>query len=170
MAFTPINDTEIEVGKPLKQGLFQKIKDSLDDHEDRIESINAAVSGSRPLELDLLGEYATLSTQERDKVVKLAVSGDITITKVTLLVDKAGVSGTTDIDIQHAVPTGIYSSVLESPLSIPFGAGNEAEAVGSLNSNVDVDNGSIITLTLINAQSEAENLYVRIEFNYRQGQ
>ncbi len=42
MAFNTINDTEIEVGKPTKKSLFQKIKDNFDDHEGRLNAVQVS--------------------------------------------------------------------------------------------------------------------------------
>lgn len=39
MAFTAITNEEIEVGKPVKKSLLRKVKDNLDDHETRINSV-----------------------------------------------------------------------------------------------------------------------------------
>lgn len=42
MAFNSINDTEIEVGKPIKKSILQKVKDNFDDHEGRLNAIQVS--------------------------------------------------------------------------------------------------------------------------------
>lgn len=45
MAFTPITDSQIQVGKPIKKSLWQRVKDNFDDINDRIISLDTS-SGS----------------------------------------------------------------------------------------------------------------------------
>jgi hypothetical protein len=44
MAFEVISSSEIEVGDPLKKELFNKIKNSLDDHESRMNAVETGLS------------------------------------------------------------------------------------------------------------------------------
>lgn len=168
MSFDPIDQTEIEVGKPVKKSLWQKVKDSLDDLDSRITAVDLAVSGTVPIILSIGGEYATLSTEERVHVVKTTINADITITDVTMYIDKAGASGNTQIDVLHATPGGAYVSAMTTKPILASGAGDDSTNAGAINAtNEDVDDGDIITLSLTQAQAEADTVYVRIDYTFR---
>lgn len=175
MAFDAIDSDEIEVGKPIKKSLFTKVKDNFDDLDSRVTAIDQAIAGATPIILSIPGEYATLSTEARVHVVKTTISADIVITAVTLYVDVAGVVGTTTVDVLTATPGGSYSTALTALPSIGFGSGDDATAAGTMvddtsfpaTTGFDVDDGDIITLSITSAQSEAEGLYVRIDYVFR---
>lgn len=169
MPFDSIDPAEIEVGKPIKKSLLQKIKDSLDDHETRITQNNTSLSGSAPIVMALQGEYATTYDGDRAQILSTRVASDITITKISLVCISAGVSGTTEIDIlTNTKAPPAFTSVFTSNPSIGFGSGNGAVAVGALDSgNTNVDAGDVIALTLVSAQAEAKDLYALIEYSYR---
>jgi hypothetical protein len=102
MAFSAISNTVIQVGKALKQELFQKIKDNFDDHETRIASVEGGAS-----KIIIFDEMVVSS-------VKLVVVEGIAYWRApsafTLLDAKVGVhdisalslSGTIEIDIQKS--------------------------------------------------------------------
>lgn len=169
MPFSTIDPAEIEVGKPIKKSLLEKIKDSLDDHESRITSNNSALAGTAPIVMALQGEYATTHDGERVQILTTSVDSDITITRISLVCLDAGISGTTEIDVLTNTKTPpAFTSVFTSNPSVGFGAGNGAVSVGTLDAtNVNVDDGDRIALTLVSAQAEARDLYAIIEYNYR---
>lgn len=170
MAFMSIPSAWVEAGKALKESLFLYIKNNFDDHEARIAGVEAAVEGAAPLTMTVHGKYWLLSTTEKTNVVKALVASDITITAVRLYINKAGTSGTTEVNLLTNTLAGpSYTTIFTTRPSVGFGSGDDAVSTNAIVdvANANVDAGDIIRLDLITSQVEGDGFQVLIEYTYR---
>jgi hypothetical protein len=170
MAFITIPSSAIEVGRAIKKSLFTLIKDNFDDHETRLNLVEAGVEGVLPLVFNVNGNYDLMTTAQKANVVKTVVSADITITDVVLYSNEAGDAGTTEINVLSNTASGpSYTSVLTTNPTVAFGAGDDAASVDQVldAGNVDVDAGDIIKLAIITSQNLPNGLMVRIDYVFR---
>ena len=155
MAFVSITDSEIEVGRPVKKELFQKIKDNLDDHETRIggvESLTTRIGG-------IFGQVIK-NTVTASSISNLAVfdaPGAMQILEAEIAIGELnGVSsGILEIDIvktanQDLDLTGATSIFTTRP-SIDFSTASNFEkstnAVLNSNANLVVNDVLILSIT-----------------------
>ena len=99
MAFTAIPASWLEVGRAIKKSLFTRISDNLDDHETRINGVEAAQEGQAPLQFHVKGVYDSLISADKTNLLKIITRSDIEITDVKLYIDEAGTVGTTEVNM-----------------------------------------------------------------------
>ena len=71
MAFITIPSSAIEVGRAIKKSLFTLIKDNFDDHESRLNLVEAGVEGVLPLVFNVNGNYDLMLTIEIGNIEQL---------------------------------------------------------------------------------------------------
>lgn len=171
MSFTSISSTEVESSKPVTTTVMGKVKDNFDDHEARLQIIESGTGTTYPpLILRVGGNYSVNGAT--NGVVKTTTNFPIQITGVRLLIDQAGSSGTTEVDVQFKRGASAYASILSTKPSVPSSAGNDAlsgSAAGSvaavLNpSNATLQAGDIIRLDMTSVQTNGRGFLVRIDY------
>lgn len=167
MSYTAITSGEIESGKPVREDTLTKIKDNFTDHESRILAVETGASTVYPpIILRVNGFYHATNTQTN--VVRTTCNFNLTITGVRLLIDVAGASGTTEVDVKYKRAAGSWTSVLSTKPTVAFGAGNDAISTNAVldGSNVDLQAGDLIRLDITSSQAiTTKGLTVRIDFN-----
>lgn len=110
MAFSSLNSTLINVGKPIIKSIFQTLKDNQDDLNTRLSAVESAASkivffnGT----VTSAGSYAAVTGLIFHRVT---AGIDLTDAKIAIF-DKGGISsGTLEIDIQKASSPDFTSSV-----------------------------------------------------------
>lgn len=100
MAFELINPTEIEIGKPLKKELILKIKNSLDDHELRL---NSSETGAARI---VVFDMTVLNAASANTLTALSFSEALfpyTLTGCEIrLFEKGSLTGAVEIDIKKS--------------------------------------------------------------------
>ncbi len=165
MSFNPLTSGEIASGEPVSTTTQGKVKENFDDHEERIEALEASVSDFLPLILSVRGPYAAFGA--RDNVIKTTSNSSFTITGVRLLIDIAGSSATTEIDIKRKRGGGSYESIFSTKPSVVYSAGNDAlssNAVLDL-TKVDIEAADILRLDITGVQVGGSGFVVRIDFD-----
>lgn len=166
MAFEEIDAVEIEAGKPTKQELFQKVKNSLDDHEDRLPVLESSINAFLPIDFGLNGNYQILGTMENYAGI-YRITFNLTVTAVRLITRIAGSSGSTEVDVKFKRGAGAWTSILDTLPSVAFSAGNDAI---STNAALNVTNkflqaGDLLRADLTASQGgEPRGLATIIEF------
>jgi hypothetical protein len=150
MAFIEIPPALIEVGKSLKKEIFDAIKSSLDDHENRINSLAV---GSAPIEIFNVTILNASSAASLTGLTfyRAPTSFNISLVQVEIF-EKGGItSGTLAIDIKKGVDLddANLSTVLTSPPVIDF----------STASDFDIETGVLDT----NEQSVAQGEVIRLD-------
>jgi hypothetical protein len=162
--FTALTSTEVASGKPVSATTTQKIKDNFDDHETRIESLEASIINFLPIILGVNGYYAVFNN-----VLKTTANSNLTITGVRILINVAGSTGTTQIDVKRSrasVSSGAYQSIFSTLPSVASAAGNDAlSSNGVLDlTKVDIQAGDILRLDITSAQTKGYGFEVRIDY------
>jgi hypothetical protein len=167
MAYDPLTSGEIAPGEPVKGTTATKIKDNFEDHEDRISDLeNGSNVQYPPIIFTVTGPYHLIPSASLNGLVKTTSNFAFNITGIRLLIDEAGTSGTTEIDIKKSTGGGAYASVLSTRPSVSYTAGDDAVSSNAiLNlSEVDVISGDILRLDLVSSQDGAKTFRVRIDF------
>jgi hypothetical protein len=162
MAFVPITSGEIASGQPVSTTTQTKIKNDLDDHETRLETLEISISSALPITLRVNGFYGVFNS-----VLKTTADGALTITGVRLLIDVAGTAGTTEIDIKKKRGSGSYTSIFTTLPSVAFSAGNDAISTNGIVdlTQVGVQAGDILRLDITSTQTAGLSFLVRIDYN-----
>ncbi len=160
MAYVTITDQEIEVGEPTAKPLFDKIKDNLDDHEDRLGAIEVAATSRPPIDFGVFGIMQAPFAYDGLLIYRTPI--DITATGVRLLQKIAGASGTLTVDIEYKRGGGAWTSILTGPISLTSADGDLALESGVL-AITDFLAGDLFRLNVDSVQADQEDFIAYIE-------
>lgn len=163
MAFEVIPSTDIETGDPVTQELFSKIKNSFDDHEDRVAALEASIQTLAPMNFIARGAFSLASLPLTGQDYRRIYS-NITLTAARLLVPIAGTAGTWDFDIQLKRGGGAFASIFSTRPSVAFGAGDYAVSSNAVLSTVDLLVGDILRFDVQGAQTDSEFASLDLQF------
>lgn len=164
MAYSAFNSSEIAAGQPVKQELWQKVKDNFDDHETRISSLEAGTATTTaPLEFAVLGAHY-LPGPAQTQVAVMRIPFAITLTDVKLFVVDAGSSGTLQVDIQKKSGGGAFATIFSTKPSVAFGAGNLSTSTNAALSVTSVANGDFLRLDLTTVMTGCDEFYVYVYY------
>lgn len=163
MSFVVINSSEIEAGDPVTQELFTKVKDSLDNHETRILSVEAASQSIFPIKFEVISAYASPATTG---VIYERIFQNITLTSGKIFVVDAGVSGTTEIDIKYKRGVGAFTSIFSVAPSVAFGLGDNYLSTNGVLSTTAILSGDILRLDITTGQECSKITHFYINFNF----
>lgn len=179
MAYKPINSSEVLSGEPVSSPLMSKVKDNFADHEERITGIETGtVVNYPPIIMRVNGPYADLGSANWTGVLKTTSNFALRITGVRLIIDRAGTTGATSINLLKSSGGGTYTSVLTTQPVVPAAAGNDAVSSGLNGTTAAVVNptqetlsaGDYLRLDITSSQSGTTinnaplNFLVRIDF------
>lgn len=140
MAYDPLLNNEIEVGDPVKKELFDKIKGNLDDHESRLQVVEA-----NQAKLDFLSFLImnAASFSQSTGVFYYKSNNNFTITDVNLEIFEVGtLTGFLEIDILHSTTdkqNSSFTSIFTTKPKIDFSTAVDEE----ISSNQAFDAGQI---------------------------
>jgi len=161
MAFEVIDPTEIEAGDPVKQELWSKTKNSLDDLNTRVSDVETSSASNTPMGFIINSEGFVA-----DNLAAFRVPFNITITGIRLDVNEAGTAGTTSIDVLSN-QSGTFATVLSGNITLAFGAGDLAGANEPGLVVTDIDAGKFIRLDIDAIQTDANGYTVCISYDVR---
>lgn len=165
MSYTPITSTEIETGAPVSNTTQTKIKDNLDSLEERVSVVeNGGAVIYPPIIFRVNGLYESAVGQ---RIVKTTANFNLAITGVRLIIDTAGTSGTTEVNLLYKRGAGAYTSVLTTRPSVAFGAGNDAVSSNTVLNpgEVNIQTGDILAIDLTSVQTNGRSFMVRVDYN-----
>ena len=168
MAFTTITTGEIASGEPLKNSTMTKVKDNLDDLDARVTNLDLTIA-QPPIILAVNGTYTNYVV---NGILKTTLNFNLTVTGVFLLVDTAGSSGTTQIDLKFSRAGAAYVSMLSTLPAITYQGGNDSISSTGAYSTAAVVNptyetlqaGDILRLDITSVQTAGRNFMVRIDY------
>lgn len=152
MAFEEILTTQIEAGDPVTQELFRKIKNSLDDHEDRLAVAEAAVQSFYPIVFKAQGAlslYAPLTG-----IVHERVPSNLRLTSARILVIDAGSAGTVEFDVQYKRGGAAFASIFSTRPSVAYTAGSYALSSNAVLAVTSLEIGDILRLDAVQGQTD----------------
>lgn len=149
MAYTPLDLTDIQAGKPVKEELWDTVKSNQDDFNTRITATEQT-SKIDIFDIRFTGntdQYSASEIGDRIPVFKAPVSAQIVSFVVTLL--EVSTSGNLEIEIDKSTDNGVnWTPLLNNPVTVT------GTTVGSISGTVDwVD---------VPSQSFAQNDLLRI--------
>jgi hypothetical protein len=150
MAFTSLSSTLIQVGKALKKEIFQVIKDNFDDHETRINNVEAGTIALNVFN----GVIKPTSNFSHKGVAYFHVSGSAIIQEAFIQIYEVdSFTGTLEIDILKSSTDNDdanFSSIFTTKPSISFAsAADFDESVNQvLGSGASLSSGDILRLDI----------------------
>lgn len=160
MAFETLTTAQIQAGKPTAQELFRKLKNSLDDHESRLITVESAVNQLPPISFDIVGTLNSPTTM--DGVLHYRVNRALNLLAVRLFVVTAGTAGTLTVDVEYKRGAGAWTSVLDAPISAGFGSGDLYVTSGAIAVS-GIHSGDILRLNIDSVQTEMTDFSVYLE-------
>jgi hypothetical protein len=165
MAYDDVTSTEIASGKPVATTVLGKVKDNFIDHEERLQELESGSAVDYPsITMGIDGFYgdqgpATHWDQEFPNF-------DLTIVGARLIIDVAGISGTTEIDILVKPPAGAFTSIYSTKPSASYTDGDGFITTNQIldPTKVSVPAGSVIRLDTTSVQTNGQNCYVRLDY------
>lgn len=156
MPYQPINDSEIEVGKPIKHELFKKIQNSLNDHE---QAINALSIGASPIEVFNVDVVNATAAPTLTGMLHHKCFIGFTVSTVELQIFEKGSisSGVIEIDIKKNTTLDDIgmTSILDVKPSINFATASDYDvSAGVLNTSLQTVNaGDFLRLDITSLPS-----------------
>lgn len=169
MTWQEITDQEIETGEPVKSSTASKLKNNLVNLQERIAAVEQGGNTVYPpIIMAVRGAYGESGDLEIPalNLAKTTLNFNLTITGVRLIIDQAGESGATEIDIKYKRGGGDYTSIFTTKPTVAFGAGNDATSTNAVldQTHVNLQAADILRLDLTAAQKRAKNFLVRIDY------
>lgn len=166
MAFVPLNTSEIAAGEPVKQELWDTIKEDLDDLNSRTISVENGLTNFRPIEWEILGRMDEFVTMPIEGVADLfhRANFDFTIVAVRLITITAGSAGSNEIDIQMKHGANPWQSIFSTLPSNLYSAGDLAVSTNQVLSTTAIQAGDFLRLDLTSVQVEGESIRIEIEY------
>lgn len=163
MAFEEIQSAQIETGDPVTNELMSKIKNSFDNHEDRISDLEAGASARDPLAFYVKGNYASFGAVTGAAYRRLFAN--ITLTAGRIFVVDAGASGTLEIDIQYKRGAAAFASIFSTRPSAVYTDGDYFISTNGVLSVTDLQAGDILRLDIVTSQTGNEEFHVYLPYN-----
>lgn len=165
MAFVAISNLDIAAAEPVKQELWQTVKDDLDDHESRIGNLELAVANFVPIEFHFNGLYWKYVTPQT-AVMYDRLTFTINILAARLTIWKAGTSGTTEVDVLYKTGAGAFTSIFTTKPSVGFAAGDLAVSTNAVltSTPITITAGSFLRVDLTSAQSGGDSATLQLEY------
>lgn len=144
MTYTTIDPNDIEVGKPTKKKIFQTIKDNLDDHETRIDSLQAGASKIEVFNFEVFGYINDYNINELTSVGIYEAPAAFTLSTITISLQnnpqflQSSSDGVLEVDLQKSTDNGVtWNTILNTKPSIGVGV----SATGSKSTNGSINSG-----------------------------
>lgn len=169
MAYIPLNNADLVVGKPTKKSLFQTIKDNQEDFNSRIGALETGSSKVELFNFEVanLGQY-TNSSGDIERLAMFRASRDLTIVNVQVYVLSSSTGGLpTGGTLEYDVRVGNTPSTMNTIFNIrPTITGTtEGSTNGAVNFVTDgelIDQGQFIAFDITSLQDNQSRIYVDI--------
>jgi hypothetical protein len=166
MSYSAITSDEVQAGKPVTSSLLTKVKDNFTDHETRMVDLeNGSAVDYPPIIMRVNGAYSSVLGVAVN-YLKTTCNFNLRVTGVRLIIDTAGSSGTTEIDIKYSRAGGAYTSILTTKPSVASSAGSDATSSNAVinNTHRDLQAGDMIRLDVTSVQTGGYSFMVRIDY------
>ena len=166
MSFTPITTQEISTGEPVTNTTMTKVKDNFDNLDSRLTTVEGGGNTTYPpIILRVNGNPALLAIPFTN-FLKTTCNFNLTITGVRILIDSAGSSGSTEVDIKFKRGSNPYTSIFTTKPSVSYTSGNDAVSSNAVldPTYVNLQTGDILRLDITSAQVASKNFIVRIDY------
>lgn len=172
MAFISVPPAWIEVGKAIKKKLITRIKDNLDDHEDRINSLELGSNKVEIFNFEVMGFINNYNISELVQIGTFKAPSDTTITeaKLTLMNGTSGETsssnGVLSIDLEKSSDGGVtWSTILSTKPEIENGintTGSESSLFTFISNGEDILEGEIIRVNVISKKDTQGSFLITV--------
>lgn len=166
-----IKQQEIAVGEPVTSSTLTKIKENIDEASERLTSLEAGGEVIYPpIIMSVTGSYGEAGdfsvSLHGEGILKTTCAFNMRITGARLIIDKAGTTGTTEVDVKVKPLSGIYNSLFSIKPSVAASEGDDAASTNAVINPVQevISAGSIIRLDITSVQNRASGLMLRIDY------
>lgn len=137
MAYTEIDPTALEVGKPITKSLFDNIRDNFIDHESRMDNLEQGVGKIIVADFEVVGYISHYSASELLGIATHRAPCDYNLLEfIVTIMDSAngfdqsvppkpivtGSSGSLSLDLKKSTDGGVtYNSIMTVKPAIPAG-------------------------------------------------
>lgn len=160
MSYTAFTSAEIAAGEPVKQELWQKVKDNDADFDSRLGTAENSVGRLPPIEFYSVGTVTTPTAM--DGALKTRIEANTTILAVRLVVFDAGSAGSCTVDVEYKRGGGAWTSVLSAPISASYSSGDNYVTSGTLVFTA-LQSGDLLRLNIDAVQTDMEDFAVFVE-------
>lgn len=169
MTYVAITTQEIAVGESVSNSTLTKVKENFDNLDSRMTTLEGGGSTTYPpIILSVYGAYGEAGdlTIPVSGIIKTTINFPLTVTGVRILIDRAGTSGTTEIDLKFKRGIGSYTSLFSTKPSVGYVSGNDALSTNAIldPDYVDLQTGDILRLDISSVQAGAITFLVRIDY------
>jgi hypothetical protein len=171
MSWNTINSSEYTSGEPVSVEIQGKVVENLESLNDRITSLEGqGTTVYPPLIFQVKGSYGESGdlTVPATNVLKTTLNFNLTVTGVRLLIDQAGISGTTEVDLLYKrAASSTYYSIFTTKPSVGYASGNDSISSNAVldATKVNLQAGDTLRLDITDAQKRANTLIVRIDYS-----
>lgn len=168
MAYIPLDNNDLEVGKPTKKSLFTRIKDNQTDFNTRIGALETGASKVELFNSEIanLGQY--VNGGDLTRIMLFRASRDLTITNVQVYVLSSSTGslptgGTLEFDIRVGNTISSMNTVFNiKPTITGLTEGSTNSAVNFITDGELIDQGQFIALDITSLQTNQSRIYVDI--------
>lgn len=116
--------------------------------------------------LSVNGKASDLLPKDRINCLKTIIAFDLKVTGVFLLIDRAGISGTTEIDLKINAPDRPWVSILKTKPSVDFSAGDDATSTNAVLDPrfAQLMAGDTLSVDVKNTQLNGKSFMIRIDY------
>ncbi len=172
MAYNTIPTSWIEAGKALKKKLFTRVKDNLDDHEERIDALEAGANKIEIFNFEVMGYINNYAASELVQIGTFRASSNLTITEAKLILmnstngSNSSSSGYLSIDLERSTDGGItWNTILSQQPTIEDGVsatGSESGLVTFITGGEDISEGDLIRVNVTNKKDTQGSFLISV--------
>lgn len=157
MAFTALTSAQVASGKPVTTTLMDTTRTNLDDHESRIATLEASLGTPYPIEMAVAGPYTHFGAETGVVFTRIPYAMNVTGTK--LIIQIAGGSGTTEVDVLYKRGAGSWTSLFSTKPSVGYASGDYAVSSNAVltSTPVALQAGDLLRLDISTAQGVSAN-------------
>lgn len=158
MAYSSIPSSWIEAGKALKKRILRTISDNLEDHETRINNVEAGVGKVELFNFEVMGFINNYRASELVQIGTHRAPNNYTITEAKLILMNGSSSlqssndGILQIDLEKSEDDGVtWNTILQERPSIPDGVnstGTESSLFSFVSGGESVNKDDIIRVNV----------------------
>ncbi len=169
MSFIPVTTNEIATGEPVSNNVQTKVKENLDNLNARVTTLEGGGSTVYPpIIMRVNGSYGESGDLAIPAVglLKTTLNFNLTVTGARLIIDQAGISGVTEVDIEYKRGAGSWTSIFTTKPSVSYTAGNDATSTNAQldAGQVNLQAGDLVRLSISSVQARASGLMVRLDY------
>lgn len=168
MAFTPIDNTDIEVGKPVKKKLFRLTKENFDDIDSRISALEAGASKVELFVTEITNLNQYTNGGELTRLMLYRASSDLRIINAQIYVVSSSsgslpTGGVLEFDMRVGTDLSSLTTIFNTRPSVTgITEGSTNPSVDFITNGELIDQGEYIAFDITNLQDNQGRVFIDI--------